>query len=448
MRWSKSLGRRAFLGGAGAAIVLPALPSLLERPARAQQVTPPKRFVAWMLPNGVPIGTTAGNFWRPAALGDSFELSRSLEPLGELKSDVLFVSGLTNLVTYEPGAHASGAGSFLTCTRLGHTVDPAALTNGLSLDQVIAQRTQPTTRHPSLALDLAPGRGVGDCDFGLSCTYMFNISWPSTSTPSPKLVDPQAVFNALFDGFDPGASQAETAKRLLYRTSILDYALEDAQSLMPRLGQADRQKVDQLLTSIREVEQRLQTSPGAASCVKPQAPAGDLPLQDRGPVMVDLQLLAMQCDLTRIMTFKLGSGFNSDDRDFGFLGLSNSHHTYSHHGNDMANLEMCIKVVRWEIELLARLLRGMKNVTEADGSSLLDNSAVYASSEVADPDGHTLEGFTALLAGRCQGAFKPGRHLEFAGAPVGNLFLNVLRAFDVQDASFGETGTTPLEGLA
>jgi len=217
---------------------------------------------------------------------------------------------------------------------------------------------------------------------------------------------------------------------------------------MPRLGQEDRQKLDQLLTSIREVEQRVQTTPGAASCVKPQAPAAELPLQERGPVMVDLQLLAMQCDLTRIMTFKLGSGFNSDDRDFGFLGLSNSHHTYSHHGNDMANLEMCIKVVRWEVELLARLLRGMKTVTEADGTSLLDNAAVYASSEVADPDAHTLEGFTALLAGRCQGAFKPGRHLEFAGAPVGNLFMNVLRAFGVQDPTFGETGTAPLEGLA
>jgi len=130
------------------------------------------------------------------------------------------------------------------------------------------------------------------------------------------------------------------------------------------------------------------------------------------------------------------------------LGLSNTHHSYSHHGNSMENLDMCIRVVRWEVELYARLLRGMKAVTEADGSTLLDNAAVYASSDVSDPDTHSLEDFTALLAGSCQGAFRPGRHVEYPGAPVGNLFLNVLRAFGVEDAMFGDTGTLPLVGLS
>lgn len=127
--------------------------------------------------------------------------------------------------------------------------------------------------------------------------------------------------------------------------------------------------------------------------------------------------------------------------------MSNSHHTYSHHGNDMANIDMCIRVVRWEVELLARLLRGMKAVIEADGSTLLDNSAVYASSDVADPDAHTLTDFTALLAGKCQGAFRPGRHLEYKDAPVANLFLSVLRAFGLDDSTFGDSGTAPLSGL-
>jgi len=439
-------GRRAFLGGAGAMITLPFLPSIMDRRARAQAgPKPPQRFVAWMLPNGVPIGASAGNFWRPTGLGDTFELSRSLEPLAELKSDVLFVSGLSNLVTYKPGEHASGAASFLTCTKIAQTTDTAAMTNGLSIDQVLAQRLKPNTRHPSLALDLAPGTGVGDCDFGLSCSYMFNISWQSTTTPAPKLVEPQALFNSLFDGFDRNASQMETKKRLHYKTSILDYALEDAESLVPRLGSADRVKLDQLLTSIRDVEQRL-TDPSVA-CNVPAPPSAGLSLAERGPVMVDLQLLAMHCDLTRFMTFKLGSGFNSDDRDFGFLGLSNSHHTYSHHGNSMENIEMCIRAVRWEVELLARLLRGMKAVTESDGSTLLDNSAVYASSDVADPDKHTLEDFTALLAGGCQGAFGPGRHLEYPGAPVANLFLSILHAFGLEDTTFGDTGNAPLPGL-
>jgi hypothetical protein len=446
--WSKFFGRRAFLGGAGAAIFLPALPSLLGRSARAQDAAnPPQRFVAWMLPNGVPIGKTVGNFWRPSGLGDTFELSRCLEPLASVKSEVLFVSGLTNLVTYEPGAHASGAASFLTCTRIEHTVDTAAMKNGLSVDQLLAQRLKPGTRHPALAIDLAPGTGVGDCDFGLSCSYMFNVSWQSTTTPAPKLVDARSLFNALFDGFDPGASEAEARKRALCRKSVLDYALEDAQSLAPRLGASDRIKLDQYLTSVREVEQRMSSVSLPAACTVPPEPAAQIPLQERGPLMVDLQVLAMQCDRTRFMTFKLGSGFNSDDRDFGFLGLSNTHHTYSHHQNSMDNLEMCVRVVRWEVELLARLLTRMRDITEADGTTLLDNAAVYASSEVSDPDAHSLEDFTALLAGRCQGAFRPGRHLEFPGAPVGNLFLSVLRAFGVEDATFGETGTAPLSGL-
>lgn len=442
--WPKQWRRRAFLGGAGAFLTLPFLPSL--RGARAAGARPPRRFVAWMLPNGVPMGRGV-NLWRPTGTSTAVTLSPSLAPLGELAKDVLFVSGLTNLVTYEPGAHASGAGSFLTCTRIAQTADPARLRNGVSLDQLLAQRTKPDTRFDSLALDLAPGRGVGDCDFGLSCLYMFNISWKGGGTPAPKLVSPRAVFDRLFGGLDPAATVAERARQAVYRKSVLDYTREDAQTLMPRLGRSDRAKLDQYLTAVREIEQRLPVADAAKVCRAPSEPRDGLALAERGPLMVDLQLLALECDLTRFLTFKLGAGFNSDDRDFGFLGLRETHHSYSHHGNDMARLDMCLRVVKWEIELFARLLRGMKNTVEVDGSSLLDSAAVYLSSEVSDPDAHSLENFTALLAGRCQGAFAPGRHLDVRKAPVGNLFLAVLRAFGIQDPTFGETGKQPLEGL-
>jgi len=278
---------------------------------------------------------------------------------------------------------------------------------------------------------------------------MFNISWASTTSAAPKLVEPRAIFNALFQGFDPNATQADTAKRALYKKSILDSAAADAQALSPRLGVADRAKLDQLVTSIRQVEQQIDRSATPKSaCMIPAPPGDSIALQDRGPLMVDLQLLAMQCDLTRILTFKLGAGFNSDDRDFGFLGLSNTHHSYSHHANDMNNIEMCIRVVRWEIQLLQRLIAGMKGIKEADGSTLLDNAAVYASSEVSNPDKHQLTDFTALVAGKCQGAFLPGRHLQFKDAPVANLFVSIAQAFGQSDTKFGDTGTGPLTGLA
>lgn len=441
----KKLGRRFFLGGAGAAIALPFLPSAARffeadvARAGGASCDPAKRLIAWYLPNGIHMQD-----FRPASVGRGYEMMPILEPLAALRDDFLVLTGIANEPGQSdgPGDHASGTGSFITSTHVFKT-DGSDILNGVSIDQVAAMHIGTCTRFPSLELGIDGGGNAGGCDSGYSCAYSRNISWSGPSTPMPKITDPQVVFDRLFAGYDPSASAAEIARRRAYRKSVLDSAIADANDLHGRLGTSDRRKLDEYLTAVREVELRV-SSETIPVCEVPGRPEGALDVTAKIDVMSDLQAIAMQCDLTRVMTFMMSNA--GSNRTYPFLGISDGHHAISHHDSNAENYRKLRLINQWEMERFAYFLGRLKSIEEPDGGTLLDSCAIYLSAEISDGNRHNHDDLPVIVAGRAGGELDPGRHLRFEGAPpMGNLFVRLLNAVGVPVAEFGDDGTAPLE---
>lgn len=443
--WSKKkLGRRFFLGGAGAAVALPFLPSAARlfaggtAHADAAACETPRRLLAWYVPNGMHMAA-----WRPSATGRDFALPSILEPLAPVRDRVLVISGIENRPANPdgPGDHAAGTGSFITATHVFKT-DGSDIRNGVSIDQVAASHIGSCTRFASLELGVDGGGNAGGCDSGYSCAYSRNISWSGPSTPMPKVTDPRVVFDRLFAGFDPTASIAEIERRRAYQTSVLDVALEDANALRPRLGTSDRHKLDEYLTGVREVEMRI-SSTEIPVCEVPGAPASDLDLTAKIDVMSDLQAIALQCDLTRVMTFMMGNA--GSNRSYPFLGIGDGHHSLSHHDGNAENHRKLTLIDRWEVERFAYFLERLAAIEEPGGGTLLDSCAIFFSSEISDGDRHNHDDMPVLVAGSAGGAFESGRHLAFDGKPpVASLFITLLQSVGVPVETFGDDGRTAL----
>jgi hypothetical protein len=437
-----TLSRRRFLGGAGVAIALPFLPSAVTREVARAGVDVPRRFLAFYVPNGIVMEA-----FTPLTEGAAFEMTPILAPLTPHRAEVLVLSGLLNEPARPdgPGDHAAGTGSFLTCRHVNKS--ESEIVNGVSVDQVLASVIG-ETRFPSLQVGTEGGGSTGNCDSGYSCAYSRNVSWAGPETPLAKVVDPQVLFDRLFGGLDATESEAERLRRQRYRTSVLDYALSDANRLRGELARTDRRKLDEYMNAIREVEHRIQMPAGAERvCMVPgRPPAGsELAYPELMSVMTELMVLAMQCDLTRVITYMLGNA--GSGRVYTHLGIRDNHHELSHHAHDATKIAALRVIDTFEVQVLADLLARMKAVTEPDGSTLLDNTVVFFSSEISDGDRHNHDDLPILLAGGGQGAITTGRHLAMPGARVSNLFLAILRAFGAADATFGDDGTTPLEGL-
>lgn len=442
------LTRRALLGGAGVAVAIPALESLMPREARAGGSPPPRRMVIWYVPNGIN-GSTA-NAWRPATEGAGFALTPMLTPLGDLRSEVLVLTGLANRPAQAsymgtndgPGDHARGTGSFLTGARLVKT-DGTGIRNGVSVDQVAASVLGMGTRLPSLQLGIDGGSSTGGCDSGYSCAYSRNISWSSATTPLPKLTNPVTVFDRLFAG---GESAAAAARRRAYQSSVLDYVRREATGLQTRLGATDRAKLEEYLTAVRELERRIMTAPGGVTCTAPPTPVAGLAYTEHVRVMNQLMAMALRCDLTRVVTFMLGNG--GSGRDYGFIGAAGAHHELSHHQSDAEKIRKLQIIGTWEVQQFAGLLTQLRAMREPDGSSVLDHTTALFSSEIADGNGHWHYSLPVLLAGRCGGQFSTGRHVVYATErPIASLYLAMLRAVGVRAASFSLEGARVLENL-
>ena len=428
--------RRRFLGGAASVVALPWLASLAPRSAAAKAASP-KRFVAFYVPNGIHMAA-----WTPSSAGSDYALTPILEPLSAVKSKLLVVSGLANAPAHPdgPGDHAAGTAGFLTCRHVVKT-DGAGIRNGASVDQVAAQALGRATRIASLQLGIDNGSGVGNCDSGYSCAYVRNISWASETQPLPKLTSPEAAFSALFDGTDLKLSAADRERRRRDRASVLDYVSGEAQGLSLALAREDRPKLDEYLTGVRELERRIQGA-GPATCVAPQEPPANLPYPEHVRLMLDLTLLALECDQTRFVTFMLGNG--GSPRSYEFLGVHGGHHDISHHQKRAENLEKLQKIDTWEVEQLAYLLRRMDAVDEGDGS-LLDHSAVFFSSEIEDGDTHAHYNLPVLVGGGLSGALPTGQHVRAPhNAPLGGLFLSLLAGLGVPTSHFGDDATSAL----
>jgi len=444
-RWQ--ISRRRVLRGLGAAVALPMLDAM--RPAlplavAGSQMRPPQRMAFLLVPNGVHVPD-----WTPQSIGYDFQLPHILEPLHRVQDDLLVLTGLTHHKGRPngdaAGDHARACATFLTGCQARKT-HGANLRVGISADQIAAQQIGQATRFGSLELGCERLGLSGNCDSGYSCAYSSAISWSSVNTPLAKEVDPRAVFERLFSNPDTGE-----AKRDLYRKSILDFVAEDARSLKNRLGRTDQQKLDEYLTGVRQIEQRIVRAElqGRSQLLNPtglKKPTG-IPddYQEHVRLMGDLMVLAFQNDLTRVCTFMMAN--EGSNKTYRFLGVPEGHHQLSHHGNDPEKQNKIRKINRFHVTQFAYIVERLKSIQEADGSTLLDNSMVLYGSDMSDGNAHNNENLPILLAGQGGGTIDSGRHVRYEQeTPMSNLLVSMLNRVGAKVDQIGDS-TGPLDGL-
>jgi hypothetical protein len=436
------------LRGAGAVVALPWLEAMLPRTsARAADsptVAAPRRMAFIYVPNGANMRE-----WMPKGEGADYELSPILQPLASLKQDVLVLSGL-DCDKGKPngdgaGDHARASAAFLTGAQARKTAG-ADFRAGVSADQIAAQKLGDQTRLSSLELGIDNFRGSGNCDSGYSCVYEHTLAWRNATTPLPTEVNPQYIFDRLFS--DKGGDQ-NRAKRSRLRASVLDAVLDDAHGLEQQLGGADRQKLEQYLSSVREIEDRIQR---AEKLPPVQLPTGtqrpeQLPadLTEHFRLISDLMVLAFQTDVTRIVTFMFAR--EGSDTKYPMVGVNEGHHTISHHQKKPEQLAKIAAINKYHVEQFAYLVGKLKTIKEGEGT-LLDNCLVAYGSAIADPDAHAHVDLPVLLAGRGGGTVQPGRHIRYSnGTPLNNLWLAMLDRFGCPTPRYGDS-TGLLDKLA
>ena len=414
----KHLDRRTFLRGMGAAIALPMLdamrPALAIEPAQA-----PLRLAFTYIPNGVTMRD-----WKPNGEGSSFEFSRILKPLEPFRDDLMVLSGLDHHnaegLGDGGGDHARAGACFLTGVHPKKTAG-ADIQAGVSMDQIVARKFDSVTRIPSLELGCEDSRTVGNCDSGYSCAYTNSVSWRGPQTPLPPETNPRIAFERLLGDADFTATPEERARRAAQRKSILDVVNSRTQRLLGEVGPADRHKLDEYLTGIRDMEQRIQLAEKQQSGFTPdmEKPTGiPVAFADYVKIMFDLQVLAFQADITRVSTLIFGR--EASVRTYTEIGVSDPHHPLSHHRNLPENQEKLAKINTFHAELFSFFLEKLKKTKDGDGT-LLDRCMVVYGSAICDGNSHSHTNLPVILAGR-GGKIKPGRHIVFPkGTPMTNL---------------------------
>ena len=451
MRNKWQLPRRTFLKGLGTALALPALEAMLPA-AKLLGATPPvtpggfpKRMAFVFIPNGAHMPD-----WTPKDVGTVFELPPTLEPLKSVRENLLVLSGLAHDKARPhgdgAGDHARSAATFLTGCQARKT-DGADIKVGVSVDQVAAAKLGTLTRFPSLELGCDTSKRTGNCDSGYSCAYSFNLAWKTESTPLPVEVDPRLVFERLFAGADAKETAASRAERQAYRKSVLDFVLEDARQLQANLGATDRRKLDEYLTAVRELEQRIERAEQFATTLPDYSKPTGIPKDDEQHLrlMYDLMALAFQTDTTRIASFMVAH--DGSNRPYPFLGVSEGHHTISHHEKNEEKQAKIAKINRYHVTQFAYFLEKLKSIREGEGT-LLDNSMIVYGSAIADGNAHNHDNLPVLLAGGGGGTIRPGRHVRYAKeTPMANLYISMLERMGAPTERFGDS-TDSLKELA
>jgi hypothetical protein len=449
------VSRRGFLRGVGVSVALPAFESLLKPALAAGAGAPalattasgaPLRMAYVYVPNGV----NQGHWW-PKEPGKDFELTRTLEPLAKVRSQVQIMGGLDHVNANGgldgPGDHARASGTFLTGVRVRKTAG-ADIHAGVSVDQVAAQRIGHLTRFPSLELTCDGVRKSGNCDSGYSCAYQFNLAWSSPTVPVSPEPNPRLVFERLFGAGAPPERRRNLELRRQQQRSILDFVREDTRSLEQQLGNHDQKKLDEYLTCVREIERRLEQSDRFKDFEGPAAetPAG-IPSSFREHIalMYDMMILAFQTDSTRIATFLLAN--EGSNRTFPDVNIAEGHHNLSHHRNKKETLDKIANIDRWYMEQFARFLEKMDAVKDVDGKSLLHNSMIVYGSGNADGNAHTHSNLPVMLAGRAGGSIAEGRFVKFKSQPMSNLYLNMLDMMGVSGVPRHGDSTGRIAGI-
>ncbi|QDU79390.1 hypothetical protein Pla110_10980 [Polystyrenella longa] len=425
------LNRRTFLQGMGVTMGLPLLEamggsssSLLAATAGgegAATAAAPTRMAFMFVPNGV-----IQKDWRPEGEGTNFEFAQTMKPLQAFKNDL---NVFTNLCQDNGKAHGDGAGdharasaSYLTGAH-PYKTSGADISNGISVDQVAALQVGNNTVLPSLEIGIEGGRNAGNCDSGYSCAYSSNISWKTPSLPVAKETQPSLVFDRLF-----GTNAKDRGKRDAARKSILDMVSDDARRLQQKLGQTDRQKVEEYFTSVRDLEKRIESR----KKFNPVLPEGYTPPPSGRPTdkvdhirqMYDLLALAFQTDATRISTYMLGNAGSGSS--YPMVEVSEGHHQLSHHQNDEDKVAKLQRIDEFHINQFAYFLEKLKSIPEGEGT-LLDNCMILYGSGLGDGNRHSHDNLPVILAGKAGGRIQTGRHQVYAeNTPMNNLYLSML----------------------
>ncbi len=429
----KALPRRTFLRTVGATMALPMLDAMIPA-ATAASKTPlgqAKRLGFVFMPMGCDESR-----WTPGSEGDLSQLSPILQSLEPVKDQL---SVLTNmeLANAYPGSHATSNSSFLSAAKARHT-EGNDYYLGTTVDQVAAKQLGLHTQLPSLELSMDLMQTVGQCDNGYACVYQNNLSWSTPTTPLPAEAHPRMVFESLFGD---GGSAQERQAALKERASLLDAFRQDVARLKRDLGAADRARMDDYLETIREVERRIQQA---------EASVGDHPLPDldrpigvpaayadHARLMFDLQCLAYQGDVTRVITFQLAR--ETSNRTYPEIGVPDPHHPLSHHGNDPDKIARMAKINQFHVSLFSEYVQKLKATPDGDGS-LLDSTLLLYGSGIGNPNIHDHTNLPTLVAGGAATGMRGNRHIRYdQPTPLANLHLSLLDRVGVRLDAFADS---------
>lgn len=436
-----ALPRRIFLRGMGATLALPLLDAMIPALSAVSRTpaSPVRRLGFVYIPMGAHLAE-----WTPGQEGRLTELSPILESLTPHLNQVTVISNLEHQNAYSQANHATANCTFLSAARAKATAG-ADYQMGTTVDQIAARQIGNTTPLPSLELATDFNYVVGACDNGYSCVYMNTLSWSTPTTPLPTEANPRVVFERMFGD---GGTAAERTIELRKNGSILDWVGEDLAGLQRRLGPADRHTVVEYLDSVREIERRIQLAEQQGGAALPETldrPIGAPQVwEDHVKLMFDLQVLALQADITRVITFQLAREVST--RTYPQIGVPEAHHPISHHSNNPEKLAKLAKINAYHVSLFAYFLDRLKATPDGDGT-LLDNSLYLLGSGMGNPDVHDHRQLPVLLAGGGAGSLRGGRHINYdKPTPMANLLLTVMDKAGIAMDRFADS-TGKLEEL-
>ena len=415
-----ALPRRTFLRGMGATLALPLLDAMVPALTATANTpaNPVRRLGVVYVPNGM-----AMEYWTPAAEGAAFEFTPILQPLEPFRNQLLVVSGLNGVPGGSGGAHAGGSVPFLTGVQGKNS--EAFLEAGVSMDQIVAREFGRHTQLASLELALDGRDSAGSCDVGYSCAYTNTISWRTATMPLPMENNPRVVFEQLFG--DSGSTESAVRLAGVKRDrSVLDSVAQKVARLEKGLGASDRTKLNEYLEGVRDIERRIQKVEEQSARELPvvEQPAG-IPTSyaEHATLMFDLQVLAYQCDLTRVITFMMGRELTG--RTYPEIGINEAHHPLSHHQHYAEKIATMSKLNTYHATLFADYVEKLRTTPDGDGS-LLDHSIIMYGAGISDSNDHVKKNLPVLLLGGGSGQLRGGRHLKYAGdPPLANLMVTV-----------------------
>lgn len=429
----KSVPRRAFLRGMGASVALPLLDAMI--PAGTALAATPARPVRRLGYVYMPMGSNIAQ-WTPPGSGKLTVLSPTLQSLAPVKEHLTVFTNLELKNAY-PGTHATSNAAFLSAATAKWT-ESSDYFLGTTADQIAARQIGQSTRLPSLELSMDLLTLVGQCDNGYACVYQNNLSWSSPTTPLPSEAHPRVVFERLFGDGGPAADRRAELRK---NASLLDWVSEDIARIKRELGPADQSRVNSYLDSVREVERRIQKA--EAEVAGSRVPDLDRPVgvpaayADHAKLMFDLQVLAMQADVTRVTTFQLAR--ETSNRTYPEIGVPEAHHPTTHHKNDPEKLAKVARINAFHVSLFSYFLQRLAATPEGNGS-LLDNSLVLYGSGMGNPDVHDHTNLPVLVAGGAAGNMKGGCHIRYASpTPLANLHLTLLDKAGVRLDKFADS---------